>query len=120
MSARSGTGCAIQRLLAVDACLLSLRVALYGGRASGPAPPSPIRVPAPTVRGRYLLVALNWGAFCGYGAILASFYLPPPGAVSTAAWRDVMPTHGNMLGDVCWTLEPLLDLSANVLIGRCD
>lgn len=60
------------------------------------------------------VIALNWGAFVGYFQLLVTFYSQE----RTVQWatgglwpgHGTMAKFGNMLGDVCWTIESLLIL----------
>ena len=62
------------------------------------------------VRFERTLIGLNWAALVGYLQILITFYVDESSMPSFWPGHDLMGDAGNFLGDVCWTVEPILVL----------
>jgi hypothetical protein len=56
------------------------------------------------------LIRLNWAALVGYLQILITFYVDEVSMPFFWPGHDLMGDAGNFLGDVCWTVEPMLVL----------
>jgi hypothetical protein len=60
-----------------------------------------------------IAICCNWVAFCGYWCIILPHWMPYKWFYRLMPFwvgHDAMATYGNLVGDVFWTLEPLVCL----------
>lgn len=66
-----------------------------------------------------LLTALNVAAFFGYAVFPVTYLIPGPTLAALSWWpgTDEAEWLGNFVGDFCWTVEPILVLTAKPWIA---
>lgn len=66
-----------------------------------------------------LFTALNVAAFLGYGVFPVTYLVPGPTLAALSWWpgTDEAEWLGNFVGDFCWTVEPILVLTAKPWIA---
>ena len=66
-------------------------------------------------------ILMNWVALCGYWCIIMPHFIPSPRVYRWLPFwvgHEKMLTYGNLVGDIFWTLEPLVCLYAPKLLLR--